>query len=115
MWQDTLVILGMFALRLGVPVVLTIAVCHVLDRLSVKRAEQIGAQRRANLRATAHEGKVVRQLQCWEIKRCDEATRAACPAYQRPNLPCWLALQLAGCQLSEQCLTCSLYDLRKAA
>ena len=115
MWQDTLVILGMFALRLGVPVVLTIAICHGLDRLSVKRAAQMGAQRQARLRAAAHGGKVVRQLQCWEIKRCDEATRAECPARQRPNLPCWLALQLAGCQLSDECLTCSLYDLRKAA
>lgn len=115
MLQDTLVIVGMFALRLGVPVLLTIAICHVLDRLSVKRAAQIGAQRQARLRAAPHEGKLVRQLQCWEIKRCEEATRAECPAYKRPNLPCWLALQLAGCQLSDECKSCSMYDLKKAA
>ena len=115
MWQDTLVILGLFVLRLGVPVALTIAICHGLDQLSQKRAAQLASQKQARLRAVIQEGRVVRQLQCWEIKRCDETARAQCPAHQRPNLPCWLALQLAGCQLSEECLTCSLYDLRKAA
>lgn len=115
MLQDTLVILGMFALRLGIPIILTIGVCYVLNRVSASRAAAIASRREAQMQAAEQEGKVVRQLHCWEIKRCDPAKRPSCPAYQRPNLPCWLALQLAGQPLREECLRCGMYDLRKAA
>jgi hypothetical protein len=115
MLQDTLVILGMLALRLGVPIALTAGICYVLNRAQASREAELSGQRAAHLRACAKEGKVVRQLHCWEIKRCDPETRPSCPAYHRQNLPCWLALQLAGHALGDECLRCGLYDLRKAA
>ncbi len=115
MIAEGLTLLAMFALRLGIPVVGTILICHVLDRLSVRRAAQLANERRLRQKTAGQAQQVVRALHCWEIKRCDPETMEACPAHQRPNLPCWLALQLAGVQLSDECHSCAMYDLRKVA
>ena len=112
---DVGVLIGMFALRLGVPVLLTVLVCYGLDRLAARRAAQLASRRQAKEASSKQSPRVVRQLHCWEIKRCDSETREACPASQRQNLPCWLALQLAGQPLSAECRSCAMYDLRKAA
>jgi hypothetical protein len=115
MLQDTVVILAMFALRLGVPFAATLLICFALNRVSANRAAALAKKRGEQQKAAGQAARLVRQLHCWEIKRCDPETRPSCPAYQRQNVPCWLAIQLAGQQLSDECLTCSLYDLRKVA
>jgi biopolymer transport protein ExbB/TolQ len=115
MIADVMTMVAMFALRLGVPLVGTIVICRVLDRLSVRRAAQLAQERKLRQKAVAQAQQAVRTLHCWEIKRCDPETRDACPAHQRQNLPCWLALQLAGVQLSAECHSCAMYDLRKVA
>ncbi len=51
----------------------------------------------------------ISQLHCWDIKRCDSATRAQCSASKHPELPCWLALQAEGDKVREECFTCALY------
>jgi len=112
---DVGILIGMFALRMGVPVLLTVLVCLGLDRLSTRRAAQLASQRQARQASSKQCARAVRQLHCWEIKRCEPETREACPANQRQNLPCWLALQLAGQALSDECRSCAMYDLRKAA
>lgn len=112
---DVGVLIGMFALRLGVPILLTVAVCYGLDRLAARRAAELAARRQAKDSTFKQGAKVVRQLHCWEIKRCEPEVRESCPATQRQNVPCWLALQLAGQPLSDECRFCAMYDLRKAA
>ena len=115
MMVDLGLLAGMFALRLGVPVLLTILVCYGLERAAARRSAQLASQRQAKEAASKQSTRVVRQLHCWEIKRCDPETREACPATQRQNVPCWLALQLAGQPLADECRSCAMYDLRKAA
>jgi hypothetical protein len=47
---------------------------------------------------------------CWQIKGCSLAERSSCPAYRRPYLPCWLAVELAnGGQTKDECLDCARY------
>jgi hypothetical protein len=47
---------------------------------------------------------------CWQVKGCSLAERSRCPAYDRPYLPCWLAVELAnGGQAKSECLTCARY------
>lgn len=115
MVAETMILLAMFAVRLGIPVAGTILICYVLNRLSERRAAQLAQERKLRRKALGQAQPVVRALHCWEIKRCDEEKRDACPAHQRENLPCWLALQLAGVPLSAECHTCAMYDLRKVA
>lgn len=114
MLADAGMLIMMIAARIAIPIILTLALCYGLDRLAARRAAQL-ASRRQKAAQERKSPKVVRQLQCWEIKRCDPETRATCPASKRQNVPCWLALQLAGQALGEECRSCALYGMRKAA
>ncbi len=53
------------------------------------------------------------QRRCWEIKGCSEDRRERCPAFNRPNIPCWLANMQADAELrlKPDCLTCSLFNI----
>lgn len=113
---DAMVILGMFFLRIGVPVIITIGIGMWLEKKLRPADFQRTAQRaqrgkiipfpraQSGARVTA-----VPSVHCWEVKQCDSAQRAQCVAYQRPDLPCWLALQTAGGKVRAECLECELY------
>ena len=48
---------------------------------------------------------------CWETLNCPPQTRVACPASQRPDIPCWAARQIAGQHLPEGCGACPVRAL----
>ena len=50
---------------------------------------------------------------CWDAKGCAPATREACPAYNRPGMPCWLANMQAdkGYSVKPACLACRFFSL----
>ncbi len=50
---------------------------------------------------------------CWEIMSCSSGVRESCPAYRRPEVPCWLACMEAGpySRLKPECLTCKQFNL----
>lgn len=113
---DALVILGMFFLRIGVPIIVTLALGAWLEK-KLRPAETQRTQQpiqrgtiipfprvqngaRATSAPCAH---------CWESKQCDSAQRAQCAAYKRPDLPCWLALQAAGGKVRAECADCEFY------
>ena len=99
-WTDILVVIGMFVLRVAVPIALTIALGKWLEKkLSPQNAENS---------APKASGKII-QLHCWDVKRCPAATRAQCAAYKHPELPCWLALQAEGGKVRPECFSCALY------
>jgi hypothetical protein len=105
---DTFVIFFMFFLRIGVPIILTLAFGYWLEK---KLAPQEEIRKRGNeltIRPTARAGKIIK-IHCWDIKRCDFARRAQCAAFQHPELPCWLALQAEGDRVREECFTCAFY------
>jgi len=98
--RDLLVLTYMFATRIGVPILITWGIGHWL---------------RQRLQATEHQPIPPLKIEpaetrhCWEVKKCDPATREQCPAYQKPALPCWLALQVSGQTISPQCYACQMF------
>ncbi len=109
-WIDTFVVFGMFVLRVGVPIALTIALGKWLEKKLKPRVEN----EESKPRVTARSSNVI-PLHCWDIKRCDPAIRAHCAAYKHPELPCWLAIQAEGGSVCAECFTCPFYKPQSAA
>jgi hypothetical protein len=102
--RDVLVLIYLFVLRLGVPLIVTLMFGSFLQHwLQQQDAKEAIARRQFETTAPC----------CWETKNCPESVRENCVAYQRPELPCWLALQVAGYGLKEQCYACALYTTRR--
>jgi hypothetical protein len=112
---ETLVVLGMFVLRIGAPVAVTLALGYWLEKKLRPQEEQKNG-RIVNIEAArrGRSSKII-QLHCWDLHHCESTQRAACAAYQHPDLPCWLALQVAGNKVHEQCFSCALYKNQNIA
>ncbi len=105
-------ILGMFVLRLGVPLAVTLLVGYWLHRLDAKWQAEAQAQWEASrVQAEPIQSKFLEHLNqpCWLVKGCDAATRAHCPAAQQPHLPCWLTRRSPNGQLMEACYGCEIF------
>ncbi len=96
---------GMFILRLGIPIALTIWVGRWLEK-KMRPQEESGERKQEMERRVA--GNVI-YLHCWDFKHCDSTKRAQCAAIKHPDLPCWLALQAEGNQVRQECHACALY------
>ncbi len=91
-FADSAVVAGMFVLRLGVPLAITLAVAYALRRLDAKW-EAEAQQARASVATVA----------------------AQCAFAERKDLPCWVARRQAEGQLSAVCYGCARCALRQVA
>jgi hypothetical protein len=105
--RDALVILYMFVLRIGVPILITLMIGAWLRRYLEERDA-----REAPQGSPARSGT---EQHCWDVKHCPETARVECVAAQRPDLPCWLALQVSGGGLKETCYTCPVFTAENPA
>ena len=105
---DTFAIVFMFALRIGGPIALTLAVGYWMEKKLAPR-ERAGQPVQA-----ARSAKII-QIHCWDIKKCQSAQRAQCAAHQHPDLPCWLALQVSGEKVRPECYGCAFYNPERMA
>ncbi len=103
---EGVVVLLLFAVRIGIPIALTLAFGHWLERKL--RPSEGPAEDQEKVRPIRKASNVIR-LHCWDIKRCEPAKRAQCAACRHPDLPCWLALQVEGGKVRENCFTCGFY------
>lgn len=87
------VLIGL-AIRLAIPVGLTILVVLVLARLDRHWQSEAGPA------ATG-----VRKPECWKTQRCAPEKREACAGYQSP-LPCWQVFRRSNGYLDPRCLGC---------
>ena len=119
---DALVILAMFLVRLGVPIVITVALGYFFHRLDQKWQQEAEAQRRAvqpQPRSGMGQGQqmpsfVLAGAPCWEVKGCDEAKRENCPAGKLPTTtPCWLTRTQVVGRLPAACPQCELYNMAR--
>jgi hypothetical protein len=112
--SDTLYVLGLVLVRVGLPIAITLAVGIWLERkLQPQEYAEQAARTEARLRARAPTlGK--QPAHCWEIKGCDPAAYKKCPAFVRQDLPCWLAFQVAGLKI-DRCFGCDLYKPQPAS
>lgn len=114
------VILGMFMLRLGIPLLITLAVGYWLRRLDAKWLAEGVARRMAQEILSEAEQKPDFELYkvidqpCWEVKGCPETVYSQCPAFQQPEMPCWLVRYQTEEQLPANCYRCKMFSPRPA-
>ena len=117
--REAAVIAGMFLLRIGVPLAITLAVAYFLRRLDAKWQAEAWAQWEASQSQdeVVREAKLLRTSEqpCWSLKGCDETARANCAAPKFPDLPCWLARRRSEGKLPAECYGCEQFSLRKIA
>lgn len=116
-WLQVAAVIGMFVLRLGVPLAITLTVGYWLRRLDAKwqaealarQADAAIAQQEAGAEPVIEMFTMIEQPSCWEQRGCSEGTYIGCPAYQQANLPCWLARLRAEGRLPQPCYRCKLF------
>ncbi len=102
--RDILVIAYMFVLRIGVPILITLMIGAWLKRLLEKEDQP---QPVTPLQDS--------QPHCWDKRTTPETEEARAVAMARPDLPCWLALQVQGHGLKEMCYSCPQYSAHAPA
>lgn len=130
---NVLLIVALFILRLGVPVLITVAIGYLLMRLDAKwqaenehankmKADQPAQRPTTDLAAptqlpalalsepTAAGGFAAGGVPCWVVRGCSEALRARCAAPRQPQVPCWQARTTAEGRLPVECKTCQLFQ-----
>ncbi len=109
---EILAIFGMFILRLGVPLILTLGVGYLLRRLDRSWEAEATARRRA-LDAeilAAHLPQISASEQpCWDLRSCPSQTQAGCAARSRPGVACWIARYQAEGKLPAACAGCTMF------
>jgi hypothetical protein len=113
------IILGMFILRLGVPLAITLAVGYWLRRLDAKWQAEALARQATSLARQKLEAepkievfRVIGQP-CWVLKDCPQVLYAQCPAFQQAEIPCWLSRYRAEGSLPAKCYHCELFSPRQ--
>ncbi len=85
-----------FAVRLALPILLTILVIIVLRRLDSHWQSE-----------AAFAPIKVEKPECWKLRDCAPSQQKVCPAVKSP-LPCWQVFRSSNGYLREQCLTCDV-------
>lgn len=111
------VVVGLFFLRIGVPVLLIGLLTWWLRRLDSRWQKEAESARLLSLDATLAvvADAEVDDRPCWEQRDCSPARRAACPAYTRPSLACWCARQEVDGLLPTACAACGIFHLAHPA
>jgi hypothetical protein len=105
-WLEIATVVGLFLLRLGVPVTVTFLVAYLFKRLDQKWEQD--AEHRMG---TAPE-QIAGRPPCWVEKDCGPVRRSECPACKLTDLPCWLArIRMQG-ELPKSCLDCDRFVQR---
>ncbi len=112
------VIVGMFLLRIGVPLGVTLIVAYFLRRLDAKWQAEAWAEWEASQpqdELIADAMSLQSGEPCWSLKGCDETARANCAAPKQPSIPCWLARRRSEGKLPAECYNCARFSLRQIA
>ncbi|UCG25875.1 MAG: hypothetical protein JSW55_07775 [Chloroflexota bacterium] len=113
--QATAILILMFALRCIAPLLLTLAIGYLMNRL-VDRWQAEDAARVVDDLPTPQPAPAPGMrlptitVPCWILRNCDEAAQADCPARKQPGIPCWLARLSAEGRLPDGCPDCPIYE-----
>lgn len=137
-FTGVLLVIALFVLRLGVPILITVLIGYGLSRLDARwQAEADAEQRAQEVVRPAANAEVTQQKEaprpaprpampapttlqetyvrdhagrpCWGLRDCAEAVMDAISACERGDTPCWEARRLAEGRLPEKCRTCEVY------
>ena len=111
-----LIVLGLFLVRLGIPLAVIAAVSYWLRRVDARWAAEASAYQRSQAWAgqpltLSVTQKPAMDPPCWERRGCSPFQQAQCAAGQQPCLPCWLARLRQEGRLPSGCTTCALFAL----
>ncbi len=103
-WLETTGVWVLAAMvKLGVPVVALFALGYL-----VYRRPRLDAQTRPGGKPYSYLWGA-RRKRCWEVRGCPPQTLEKCPAYWRPDVPCWRVLkETYGGRIQSKCLSCGL-------
>lgn len=108
----SLMILGMFILRLGVPLAVTALVGYLLSRVDARWQAEAQARREASpvfqaaLRSLPPAPEALEA--CWQARACTPEMRRNCPAAHSDD-PCWIARFREEGKLPAPCSDCELF------
>ncbi|MBX3001031.1 MAG: hypothetical protein KF893_21090 [Caldilineaceae bacterium] len=105
-------ILGLFVLRLGIPLLIVIGVGYWLRRLDAKWEAEAHSAARSTVTKVEVDLRPVEQP-CWVLKKCPEPVYTHCPAFLNSAQPCWLARSRAEGMLPNKCFQCVLFSQRR--
>src|SRR5512141_563328 len=94
--RDVLVLAYLVALRVGVPILVTLMLGAWIQRYLERPEKELARTYRVG-------------DPCWEFNQCPDAKEAQCVAAARPDLPCWLAIQVNGGGMSQACYSCPVF------
>ena len=107
--QAMLVMAGLFALRCILPLLVTVALGYLMNRL-VDRWE--AEEEMAHQPQRAPESAIVTAIlsvPCWLMNNCPPERRESCPAFHARDVPCWQARERAEGSLPANCPDCPRY------
>ncbi len=117
-YVEVAAMIGLFMLRLGVPLAITVLVTWGLKRLDARWQADAEAKRAVlavdagRLQPARMKAPIAAQTACWEAHACSSATCAGCAAYASPNLPCWMARLRSTGRLPGKCYGCAFFRTR---
>jgi len=118
-WQAMLIMVGLFALRCILPVLVTIGLGYLMNRLVDRwEAEEEAERQMAPQPQPVPEPAVVTAIlsvPCWLMNNCPPERREMCPAFQERGVPCWQARKQANGALPANCPDCPRYVTGHAA
>jgi|Deesub1362A_J573_1020465.scaffolds.fasta_scaffold02275_2 hypothetical protein len=103
-WQTIGYVLLGFALRFGIPLLVTAGLVVLLRKLDARWQAEAEAQS-----ASAQASPAAANGRCWEITGCSEKVRQGCPAYGRDDKPCWQVFLDQYGRLKADCLECQVF------
>lgn len=105
--QATIVFLALFALRCVLPLVLTVVIGTLMNRMLARWEEQDKAASTPPVTPKpAAQPALRRSLACWVFQNCEASD---CPAYSNRSAPCWQLRAQGEGQLPAECIDCDIY------
>lgn len=89
-------------LRLGAPIGVMALLAWWLKRLDARWQREAEAARASRRLPAAGPP-------CWDQRGCPPERRSVCPAFLRPEEPCWQHFRATDGQLRESCLVCQVF------
>ena len=112
-WQAMLVMAGLFALRCILPLLVTIGLGYLMNRLVDRweAEEELAAEKTPPPRRAPEPAIVtaILSLPCWLMNNCPPERREGCPAFHARGVPCWQARERAEDALPANCPDCPRY------
>lgn len=98
-----LIMLGLL-IRLAIPVGLTILLVLFMNWLDKRWQDESEAEQSQANQLPVHNS------HCWDVRKCSDEKKKICPAYARPDVPCWQVFRDKNGLLGKPCLGCEVFQ-----